>query len=135
MQTLNAQSNNDMRPESLVIIGGVLTAAFAVFHLLFWKLFRWKTDLASLTSLNRAIVQILNLCLTFIFVAFAYLSLVHSVELLATELGHSLLFLVAVFWYLRALEQVIFFGLRKPRSILFFLIFLVIGSLYAIPLL
>ena len=124
-----------MRPESLVITGGILTAAFAVFHLLFWKLFRWKTDLASLTSLNRATVQILNLCLTFVFVVFAYLSLVHSSELLATELGHSLLFFVAVFWYLRALEQVIFFGLRKPRSILFVMIFLFIGSLYAVPLL
>jgi hypothetical protein len=118
-----------------VVAGGVFSAAFAVFHLFFWKLFRWKTDLATLTSLNRAIVQILNLCLTFVFVVFAYLSLVHSVELLATKLGHSLLFLIAVFWYLRAVEQVIFFGLRRPLSMMFFVLFLVGGSLYAVPLL
>ena len=79
--------------------------------------------------------RILNLCLTFVFVVFAYLSLVHSVELLSTELGRSLLFLIAVFWYLRAVEQVIFFGLRRRLSILFFVIFLVGGSLYAVPLL
>ena len=124
-----------MSPETLVVIGGVFSAAFAVFHLFFWKLFHWKTDLARLTSLNRAIVQILNLCLTFVFVVFAYLSLVHPVEFLATELGQSLLFLIAVFWYLRAVEQVIFFGLRRSLSIMFFMIFLVGGSLYAVPLL
>jgi hypothetical protein len=124
-----------MRPETLVVAGGVFSAAFAVFHLFFWKLFRWKTDLATLTSLNRAIVQILNLCLTFVFVVFAYLSLMHSVELLATKLGNSLLFLIAVFWYLRAVEQVLFFGLRRPLSIMFFVLFLVGGSLYAVPLL
>jgi len=124
-----------MRPETLVVAGGVFAAAFAVFHLFFWKLFRWKTELATLTSLNRAIVQVLNLCLTFVFVVFAYLSLMHSVELLATELGRSLLFLIAAFWYLRAVEQVLFFGLRRPLSIAFFVIFLVGGSLYAVPLL
>ena len=124
-----------MRPETLVVAGGVFSAAFAVFHLFFWRLFRWKTDLATLTSLNRAIVQILNLCLTFVFVVFAYLSLMHSVELLATDLGNSLLFLIAVFWYLRAVEQILFFGLRRPLSIMFFVLFLVGGSLYAVPLL
>ena len=115
--------------------GGVLTAAFAVFHLFFWKLFRWKLDLAKLSSVNRAIVQILNLCLTFTFVIFAYLSLAHTAELLATNLGRSLLFLIAVFWYLRAVEQAVFFGLRKPVSVLLFVIFLIGGSLYAMPLL
>jgi len=124
-----------MRPETLVVAGGVLTAAFAVFHVFFWKLFRWKKDLATLSSLNRAIVQILNLCLTFVFVAFAYISLVHPAELLATGLGRSLLFLIAAFWYLRAVEQVVFFGLRRPLSMMFFVIFVVGGSLYAVPLL
>jgi hypothetical protein len=70
-----------------------------------------------------------------VFVVFAYLSLVHSVELLSTELGRSLLLFIAVFWYLRAIEQVIFFGLRKRLSIVFFVVFLVVGSLYAVPLL
>jgi len=123
-----------MRPETSVVAGGVLAAAFAVFHVFFWKLFRWKEDLATLSSLNRAIVQILNLCLTFVFVAFAYISLVHPAELLATGLGRSLLFLIAAFWYLRAVEQVVFFGLRRPLSMMFFVIFVVGGSLYAVHL-
>jgi hypothetical protein len=124
-----------VKPETSILAGGVFCAAFVVFHLFFWKLFRWKTELAKLTALNRAIVQVLNLCLTFVFVVFAFLSFAYPAELPATGLGRSLLFLMAMFWYLRAVEQVLFFGLRKPLSIVFFALFLVGGSLYAFPLL
>ena len=121
-----------MKPEEMVIAGGLFCAAFAVFHLLFWKLFRWRTELAKLTSINRSIVQILNLCLIFVFVVFAYLSLSYSSELVATQVGRALLFLIAVFWYLRAVEQALFFGLQKLLSILLFVVFLLVGSLYAL---
>ena len=124
-----------MRPEMLIAAGGVFCGAFAAFHLCFWKLFRWRSELAKLTSLNRAIVQVLNLCLTFAFVVFAYISLAYPGELIATELGRSLLFLIAVFWYLRAVEQIFFFGLRKPLSVAFLALFLVGGTLYAVALL
>lgn len=124
-----------MEPNALIFAGGLFSAAFALFHLFFWKLFRWRTELAKLTSLNRAIVQVLNLCLTFVFVILAYVSFVHPTELSTTGLGRSLLLLFAVFWYLRAVEQVVFFGLRKPLSAVFFVLFLVGGSLYALSLL
>ena len=124
-----------MRPETLVAAGGLFSGAFAVFHLFFWKLFRWRSELAKLSSLNRAVVQVLNLCLTFVFVVFAYISLVHASELVASELGRSLLLLIAAFWYLRAVEQIFFFGLRKPLSVVFLVLFLAGGSLYATALL
>jgi len=119
-----------MSLELLIQAGGVYTAAFLVFHLSFWKLFRWKTELAKLTSLNRAIVQVLNLCLTAVFAMLAYISLVHAGELLSTDLGRTLVVLIAAFWYLRAIEQVVFFGLRRPLSIAFFVAFVIGGSLY-----
>jgi hypothetical protein len=124
-----------MKPETAIVAGGALAAAFAVFHLCFWKLFRWRTDLAKLTSLNRAIVQVLNLTLTFVFVIFAWISFAHTDELLTTGLGRSLLRLIAALWYLRAVEQVVFFGLRKPLSLAFFVVFLAGGTLYALPVL
>lgn len=124
-----------MSAEAMILAGGVFSAAFAVFHLFFWKLFRWKTELAKLTALNRAIVQVLNLCLTFVFVIFAYVSFAHTQELLGTELGRALLLLIALFWFLRALEQIVFFGIRKAVSVVFFLLFLAGGCLYALPLL
>ena len=101
---------------------------FRHFQHFFWKLFHWKEDLASLTPINQAVMQILNLCLTFVFLLFGYLSLFHTPELLANGLGRALLMGIAIFWFLRMIEQIIFFGLRNKRSIAFTVIFL-FGSL------
>ncbi len=121
--------------ETLVVAGGAFNLAFAVFHLLFWRLFDWKDELSKLSFTNRAIVQALNLCLTFAFVIFAYVSFVHPRELVSTGLGQSLLVLVAVFWFLRAIEQVVFFRLRHWASWAFLGTFLGGTSLYASALL
>ena len=121
--------------ETMIQIGGVFAVVFAVFHLFFWKLFRRKTDLAKLTALNRAVMQILNLCLMFVFVIVAYVSLAHTNELLSTRLGRTLLVLIAACWYFRAALQIVFFGLRTLLSMLLFVTFLAAGTLYALPLL
>jgi hypothetical protein len=123
-----------MNSETLIVIGGLYNLVLAVFHLLFWKLFNWKRDLATLTPLNRAVVQILNLCLTFVFLVFAYISYFHANELLHSKLGRSLLALIATFWFLRAIEQIIFFGLRRKASIAFLILFLIGTGLYSVPL-
>lgn len=102
--------------KTLVLAGGVFNLAFAIFHLLFWRLFAWKEQLAQLSFINRAIVQVLNLCLTFAFVIFAYVSFAHTQELLTTALGRTLLLGVAVFWFLRAVYQALFFKLRHWAS-------------------
>jgi hypothetical protein len=123
-----------VKHEALILAGGLFNAAFAVFHLSFWRLFRWKSELAKLTSMNRAVVQVLNLCLTFAFVIFAYVSFAHVPAMLTTDLGRSLLLLISLFWYLRAVEQIVFFGLRKPLSAAFFVAFVIGGSFYTVPL-
>jgi hypothetical protein len=123
-----------MNAEYLLIAGGLFNVVFALFHLLFWKLFRWHEELAKLSGLNRAIVQVLNLCLTFVFVIFAYVSFAHAGELLGTALGRSLLLLIGTFWYLRAIEHVWLFRVRSRVSHVFLVLFLIGGSLYVIPL-
>lgn len=122
-----------MTPEASIIMGGIFNSAFFLFHLLFWRIFDWKRDLASLRFVNRQVMQILNLCLTFVFLMFACISFFHAEELLKTGLGRSLLLLISVFWFLRAAEQAIFFGLRQLLSIAFFTAFLAGGLLYAYP--
>ena len=114
----------------LLKIGGCYNLAFAAFHLFFWRIFDWKRDLASLSFLNRAIMQVLNLCLTFVFVAFGYLSLAHGGEMLGSPLGRALIFLIGLFWLLRALQQAIFFRLRKPLSWAFLFVFLAGAGVY-----
>ena len=122
--------------ESLLVIGGIYNLLFAVvFHLLFWKIFNWKNDLASLTSVNRAIMQVINLCLTFVFIIFGVISLLHPDQMISTELGQTLTGLIAVFWFLRAIEQVAFFKLKNWISWAFLLIFLIGTGLYGVILL
>jgi len=119
--------------EMLVKAGGVYTFALVVFHLCFWRLFRWKTDLRRLSELNRAVMQVLNVSLTLVFVIFSSISLVHTEELLTTSLGRSLLVLMAFFWLARSVQQAVFFGVREWRSVAFLLYFLAGTVLYAIP--
>jgi len=121
--------------ESLITIGGIYSIAFAVFHLLFWRIFNWSEDLRSLSFLNRAIMQVLNLTLTIVFISFAYISLAHTNDLLTTPLGKSLLIFISLLWFARAAMQPIFFKLRHWGSIAFLLLFISGGVLYGIPVL
>ena len=124
-----------MNDSQILFAGGIYHLALAVFHIFFWRIFHWKEDLASLTRVNRAIVQILNLCLTFVFFAAAYISFFHAAELLFAPLGRTILASIALFWVFRSILQVVFFGARHRLSILFIVIFLVGIVLYLIPFL
>ena len=122
-----------MSRELLVYLGAGYALIFAVFHLTFWKLFKWPEDLVSISFINRNVIQILNLCLTFVFFAIAYICIFHVHELIETELGNVILILTAIFCFLRALEQVYFFGLKNKISLAFFLVFLLGACLYFAP--
>jgi hypothetical protein len=124
---------NDLS-ETTIMIGGVYNLGFAIFHLMFWRIFRWKKDLSRLTFINRSVMQILNLCLTFMFLVIAYVSFFHSSELVQTNLGKTLLVGFSLFWFLRMIEQVIFFGIRNSISIILTLIFLFGCVIYLVPL-
>lgn len=119
--------------ETLIKAGGIYNIALVVFHLLFWRIFNWKEDLRSLSFLNRAVMQVVNLSLTMVFVLFAYLSLAHSDELLTTPLGNSLLIFMALFWLARSAMQAMFFKLEHWSSVAFLFFFLAGAVLYGIP--
>jgi hypothetical protein len=118
---------------AMIIFGGVYNLGFAIYHIMFWRIFRWKEDLASLRRVNRAVMQILNLCLTFVFLAMAYVSFFHIPELVQTSLGNTILIAIALFWFLRMVEQPVFFGFKKKMSIVLTLIFLLGGVVYLVP--
>jgi len=118
---------------TIIFVGGVYNLGFAIFHLMFWRLFRWNRNLASLTPINRSIMQILNLCLIFVFLAMAYISFFHSPELIQTSLGKTTLIVFSLFWFLRMVEQVIFFGVKSKVSVVFILVFLLGSVIYLVP--
>lgn len=120
--------------KTLIIIGGFLWLAFFGFHLFFWKLFDWKHDLNSLTKVNKAVIQVLNLCLMLCFLMFAAVSIFHTDELLTTGLGKSILVGMVLFGVFRAIEQVIFFDLMSHRSKAVLLLAVLGTVIYLIPL-
>jgi len=121
--------------KSLLFIGGFYHLALFAFHLFFWKLFDWKRDLGCLKSVNRGIVQILNLRLMWVFLVVAHVSFFHADALLTTALGKTILISTALFWLMRAVEQIVFFKLKSAISAAFFVVFLLGALIYSSPFL
>jgi hypothetical protein len=119
--------------KTLIVIGGFYCLAFAIFHLAFWRLFDWKRELPKLNSVNRGVLQVLNLRLTYVFFVVAFLCFFLTDELLNTNLGKYILGAISLFALMRAFEQLIFWKIEKI-GIAFFVIFLVGAGIFAVPL-
>jgi hypothetical protein len=117
----------------VIKIGGLYQLAFLIFHAMFWKLFKWNHELPKLDHINGAVMQVLNLCLMFYFLVFGYVSLFHTSELTTSGMGRALLLFMALFWLVRAIEQLVFFSAKRPLSLAMFLLFLLGFGLYAYP--
>jgi hypothetical protein len=118
----------------VLMLAGVFDLAFAVFHLRFWKVFRWHDELPKLSRANRGIMQVLNLCLTYVFVVMAAACLFMPDELISIRVGQFALGSFALFWALRTAYQPLFFGLKHPLSVGLFVAFIVGTAIHAIPL-
>lgn len=119
----------------IVYIAGVYSLGLAVFHMLFWKIFRWKEDLPHLKFSNRAIMQILNVRIIYYLLFIACLCFLFTDELLNTQLGQVILIGTALFWAGRTVEQFIF--LRKDHLPIHVLtaLFILGTMLFLIPVL
>jgi len=120
--------------EILLAIGTTYSIGFVIFHIMFWKIFHWKTDLRSITRINRGIMQVMNLRLIYVFLFFAYVSSFQQKALLSTPLGKIILFFISIFWFMRAVEQIIFFDRKNSVSIVLTVVFAIGGFLYLIPI-
>ncbi len=116
---------------ALLVSAGLFNLAFAAFHLLFWRLFRWPDELGRLGVANRGIMQVLNLCLTYMFVLMGGVFLLYPAQLQSTALDRWLLLGMTGFWLVRLVYQPMFFGLRHPLSIALFAAFLIGVLLHA----
>lgn len=102
-----------MNKDVIIFIGGVHSLFFAFFHMVFWKIFKWKTELEKINLANRAIMQILNLCLVYFFLFVACICFFFTKELYASNLGKAFLCGISLFWLARAIEQFIFLPVNK----------------------
>ena len=119
--------------ETLIFAGGIYTVSLIVFHVLFWRIFKWPETLITLNYVNKATIQVLNVSITFIFFIFAYISFAHTHELLNTQLGRALLVLISGLWFFRAVQQVVFYKLKHRASVGLTFYFLIGAFLYGVP--
>ncbi|MFZ5434286.1 MAG: hypothetical protein ACOZB3_11010 [Calditrichota bacterium] len=117
----------------LLLIGGLLNALLTIFHVLFWKLFDWPAKLMYMTPDDRALMQVFNIHGVLTIGLFTYVSLFHRRELLTTGLGRVMCIAIAVYYYVRALNSLIFWDVTIPEEAVIFVICLGIGVIYTLP--
>lgn len=122
------------RDEWLIWLCGMHSLGFAVFHMMFWKWFGWPRDLQRTSLATRAVTQILNLRLIYVFLGIAALCFFLPEELLHTRLGQVVMAGMAVFWLGRLVEQFVFLRINRPLVHVLSLLFAVGAVLFAAPL-
>ena len=120
---------------TIIYLCGLHSVLFAIFHASFWKLFNWSSALKSIGKENRAIMQILNLRLIYLFLFTAFLCFVFTKDLYSTSVGKAFMIGMSIFWMGRTLEQFIF--LRFNHRLIHLLTFLFITGIiiFVIPVL
>ncbi len=118
-----------------VIACGVYSFIFGVFHILFWRLFDWNTELPKLSKPNRAILQILNLRQIYSFFLIAVLCFLFPEALVVSPLGNALLVGCSLFWVGRTIEQFIFLRINHYKVHLLTVVFVIGSILFLIPIL
>ncbi|GIQ70408.1 hypothetical protein DUZ99_19610 [Xylanibacillus composti] len=97
--------------------------AFGIFHLFFWKLLKWEEQLKKVSPVNRAVVQTLNLCLTFMFFLVGYCLYSYPAEIEQTDLGRALLLGIGLFWFIRSILQIYLFNMKERVHKILFVLF------------
>lgn len=124
-----------MNDHTIILLCGMYSLGFAVFHVMFSKIFGWKEELEKLSANNKAIMQILNRRLIYFFVFVAAACFIFPEELSTTTFGHFFLIGMSLFWLGRTVEQVVYVKSQHPLAQLLTYLFIIGTILFAIPVL
>ncbi|KXK40199.1 MAG: hypothetical protein UZ09_BCD002000465 [Bacteroidetes bacterium OLB9] len=119
----------------IIYICGFYSLGFALFHIGFWKIFKWNDDLKKLIFANKGIMQILNVQIIYYFLFTAFVCFVFPKELLNTRLGNVFLLGSSLFWLLRTIQQFIFLKTNHYIIHILTVIFIAGTILFALPVL
>ena len=125
---------NENNMKTIIFLCGLYSIAFAIFHILFWRIFNWKKELEKLSFANRAIVQILNTRIIYFFLFVAFLCFVYPEELITTSLGKTFLIAISLFWLGRTIEQFVFLPVNNKHVHVLTIVFIIGTILFALPL-
>lgn len=119
----------------IVYICGIYNILFALFHMFFWKIFNWESELKKLHFSNKAIMQILNLRITYVFLFMSFIYFYYAKEIVTSELGYAIITGMGIFWLGRTIEQFVFFNFRSKRVNMLTIVFLLGTIIHFLPLL
>lgn len=84
---------------------GVLLMLLAVLHTGFSKYFNWKKELPNLSLINKQMMKVHTFFLAFVLFLIGALCFTNTNEIIETNLGKTLAFGLAIFWFIRLLFQ------------------------------
>ncbi len=119
----------------LLYLCGIYNMALVVFHLLFWKIFNWKTTLEKATKANKTVIQIMNIQLIYLFLAMSFVYLYYAKELIQSEIGNIILIVYSGFWIVRFVQQFLFLKQKGKFVISLTILFFVGAILHLLPIL
>jgi hypothetical protein len=106
-----------MTSEILIYIGGAYQLVWALAHFLFPRLLKWDNALATLDDFNRILMLIFSKLLLVFYLVTALICFILTRDLLDTDIGLAILIFLALYWLVRALLQVQYFGFRKANTL------------------
>jgi hypothetical protein len=122
--------------KALLIAGGVLNLAFVAFHAAFWRFkgLDWRTELPKTNAVNRGAIQVMNLMLIYVFVAFAAVSFVMAATSVPRATLTAFAIVVVGFFAVRTVLQPVFFR-PSPRGNVLLIVCVVTAACYFLALL
>lgn len=106
-----------MAIQVLLYIGGVYQLLWAFAHFKFPKQLDWGNALAPLDDFNRILMLIFSKLLLFFYLGTALICFIFALELADTNAGLAVLIFLSIYWLVRALLQVQYFGFRKADTL------------------
>ncbi len=104
---------------AIIFICGLYNIGFAIFHISFWKIFNWDSELKKLSFANKAVMQLLNVQIIYYFIFVAIICFVFPTELITTKFGNffmggaSMFWLIASIFIIRAIGEFNYVGFFK----------------------
>ena len=117
----------------VIYLCGFHSLVFALFHIGFWKIFKWNEKLKKIDFVNKGIMQILNVQIIFYFFFVAFLCMTFPAELLNTKLGNVFMLGCSLFWLIRTVQQFIFFKANSYFTYILIVMFIIGTIIFALP--
>lgn len=102
----------------LLKTAGWICVFFVVFHLAFYKMFNWDTNLSCLNQSDRAILLTYHAISILILAFMAVVPILQARELLQSKLKYSVLSFFSIFYLLRIIAEFTYFGINPTTPVI-----------------